>query len=127
MAPVPLSLLRPQVNVLMSHYEDEALFGKTLLLIFEKYSEKTNPADTLRRLDPDLPAYNLPPVVLNELEMSLEKIARAQPAQAIKLADVMWAQHYYEPRKLAIFVMSHLPAEYEENSSPTFKAGSQKA
>jgi len=110
MPPVQLARLRPQVNALMSHYEDAALFGKTLQLILEQYSEK---AGARRRLEPELPAFNVPPVVLNELESGLERLAQAQPAQSARLADELWALNNYEARKLAIFLLAHLPAEFQ--------------
>jgi hypothetical protein len=111
MPPVQLSRLRPQVNALMSHYEDGVLFGKTLLLIFENYSEKPS---IRAQFDPELPVYNVPPVVLNELESDLETLAKIQPAQSVHLADIMWAQGKYESRKLAIYLLAHLPADYQE-------------
>jgi hypothetical protein len=119
MPPVQLARLRPQVNALMSHYEDQALFSRTLLLILEKYSEKFSQrpgspgARAPQRLDPELPAYNVPPVVLNELESALEALAKLQPQQSACLADVMWAQPSYESKKLAIFLLARLPAGYQ--------------
>ena len=111
MPPVSLARLRPQVNALMSHYEDGALFGKTLLLIFEQYSQKPG----LRaRVDPALPAYNLPPVVLSELETGLEALARLQPAACARLADTLWAIPAFESKKLAIFLLAHLPDSHRE-------------
>jgi hypothetical protein len=111
MPPVSLARLRPQVNALMSHFEDTALFGKTLLLIFEQYSQKPG----LRaRVDPALPAYNLPPVVISELETGLETLARLQPAACARLADTLWAMPAFEPKKLAIFLLAHLPASHRE-------------
>ncbi len=114
MPPVQLSRLRPQVNALMSHYEDEALFRKTLLLILEQYSEKGGSAGRRLRRDPALPAYNVPPVVLSEIESTLERLARLQPAASARLADTLWAIQSYEPKKLAIFLLARLPAEHEE-------------
>ncbi len=114
MPPVQLSRLRPQVNALMAHYEDEALFRKTLLLILEGYSEKGGSAGRRLRRDPELLAYNVPPVVISELEAGLETLARLQPDACARLADTLWSIPAYEPKKLAIFLLARLPAFHRE-------------
>ncbi|MDK2981973.1 MAG: hypothetical protein PWQ55_2320 [Chloroflexota bacterium] len=114
MPPVQLSRLRPQVNALMSHYDDEALFTKTLQLILEKYSEKQNTTNAWLRFDPGIPAYYDPPVVLNELESALELLAKTQPQACVGLAEAMWELPQFEPKKLAIFLLAHLGGEHKE-------------
>jgi hypothetical protein len=108
MPPVQLSRLRPQVNALMSHYQDQDLFAKTLRRLLEKYSEKQNSANAWLRFDPGLPAYYASPVVMNELESALELLAKTQPGQCVPLAETMWREAYYEPKKLAVFLLARL-------------------
>jgi hypothetical protein len=114
MPPVQLSRLRPQVNTLMAQYQDEDLFRKTLFLIFEKYAEKKSAVNVWLRPDPGMPAYNLSPIVLNELENAFETLAKVHPEQAIRLADMLWEQDMYEPRKLAITALSALLPPHHE-------------
>ena len=114
MPPVQLVRLRPQVNTLMTHYQDEGLFEKTLLLIFEKYTEKRSATNAWLRPDPGMPSYNLSPLVMNELENAFEALSKLHPAEAIRLADHIWQQPYYEPKRLAIILLASLPPENRE-------------
>ena len=114
MPPVQLSRLRPQVNTLMAQYRDEDLFQRTLLLIFEKYAEKKSAVNVWLRPDPGMPSYNLSPIALNELENAFEVLAKVHPEEAIQLADMLWKQDMYEPRKLAIIALSALLPPYQE-------------
>lgn len=108
MPPVQLSRLRPQVNTLMAQYQDEDLFRKTLLLIFERYTEKKSVVNVWLQPDPGMPAYNLSPIVMNELENAFEVLAKVHPEETIRLADMLWKQEMYEPRKLAITALAAL-------------------
>lgn len=108
MPPVQLSRLRPQVNTLMAQYQDEDLFQKTLLLIFEKYTEKKSTVNAWLQSDPGMPAYNLSPIVMNELENAFEVLAKVHPEETIHLADMLWKHDMYEPRKLAISALAAL-------------------
>jgi hypothetical protein len=114
MPPVQLSRLRPQVNALMSHYGDETRFIRTLQLILEKYSEKQNPTNAWLRVDPGIPTYFSSPVVMNELESALELLAKTRPQNCVPLAEAMWRLPQYEPKKLAVFLLSRLGGEYRE-------------
>jgi hypothetical protein len=114
MPPVQLSRLRPQVNALMSHYGDETRFIRTLQLILEKYSEKQNPTNAWLRVDPGIPAYFIPPVVMNELESALEVLAKTRPQACVPLAEAMWRLPQFEPKKLAVFLLARLGGDYKE-------------
>jgi len=114
MPPVQLARLRPQINALISHYQDHKLFLKTLLLIFENYSEKKSSRNVWLRAKLNMPAWQVPLIVINELEAALEILARAHPQESITLADAMWGQPYYEPKKLAIFLLAKLEPPHQE-------------
>ncbi len=113
MPPVELSLLRPQINALMSHYADEALFIRTLRLLLEKYSEKRSSVNVWLQSDPGMPAHNLPLIVINELQSGLEQLAASQPQAAIHLAERMWELEEYEPKRLSVFTLARLPETYQ--------------
>ena len=114
MPPVQLARLRPQVNTLMNQYQDEGLFEKTLLLIFEKYTEKRSATNAWLRPDPGMPSYDLSPLVMNELENAFESMAKLHPQEAIRLADRIWQQTYYEPKRLAILTLAALRPPHSE-------------
>lgn len=114
MPPVQIARLRPQVNALMAHYQDREYFRKTLLLIFERYSEKKSITNTWLRTDPGLPAYQVPLIVINELESAFSILAKTHPAESARLADMLWALPHYEPKKLAIFLLARLAPPYQD-------------
>ena len=114
MPPVQLARLRPQVNALMAHYQDREYFRKTLLLLLEKYSEKKSATNTWLQDDHNIPAYRVPLIVMNELESALQILAKTHPQACIPLAETLWAQTHYEPRKLAIFLLAKLASPFQE-------------
>ena len=61
-----------------------------------------------------MPAYNLSPIALNELENAFETLAKVHPEQAIRLADMLWEQDMYEPKKLAIMALAALLPPHHE-------------
>ncbi|MGA2112452.1 MAG: DNA alkylation repair protein [Anaerolineales bacterium] len=52
-----------------------------------------------------LPSWNVPAIMVHELEAALAPVFRERQTQSLALADMLWEKGYYEERLLAVFIL----------------------
>lgn len=52
-----------------------------------------------------LPSWNVPALMVHELQLALSPTFRDQPSQSLALADLLWENGYYEERALAVTIL----------------------
>jgi hypothetical protein len=111
MPSVPLERLKPQINAITLQYENSDLFVNSLIALLKSYSSEIDHSSTKISSYSIIPQMNVPMVVLNHLEISLKHLAKKFPDQTIIIASTIWEQRYFETKKIAIFLLSNLPAQ----------------
>lgn len=111
MQSVKLSRLKSQLNALAVHFSEPELFQGAATSLFEMYENKrisTNQWSGRTQLS----FYGIPESVMAELETKFAALSREFPQEAIANADFLWTAPYYEPKKIAIVILSKLDAAY---------------
>jgi hypothetical protein len=113
MSLVQLSRLKSQLNALTTHFNDPVIFKKTLLSLFLLYEKKDSAPGNWQRKNSRLQTYNIPESVMSELESKISGLSRIMPEQALFNADILWGIPYYEPKKIAIVMVSNLNDSFQ--------------
>jgi hypothetical protein len=113
MSLVQLSRLKSQLNALTTHFNDPVIFKKTLISLFLLYEKKDSTQANWRVSNSQLQIYNVPESVLTELESKLASLSRIFPSQALVNTDILWGIPFYEPKKIAIVMVSSLNDFYQ--------------
>jgi len=114
MPSVQLERLRPQINAIITQYENSDMFTRSLISLLKSYSEDIdyNPSQiTAYSL---IPRLNIPQVVLNQLEISLKYLANTYPSQTKSIVEKLWEQRYFETKKIALILLSNLHSQEKD-------------
>ena len=111
MPSVQLERLRPQINAIVTQYENSEIFTKSLISLLKSYSEDIDYSPSQIRAFSLTPRLNVPQVVLNQLEISLKHLARTFPSPTKSIIEKLWEQEYFEPKTLALILLSNLDAQ----------------
>ncbi len=111
MPAIDLTRLQKQIGELVSAFSEPAAFLKTLHEILGFYERRAYRPN--RELMPKtfMRSYNLPAQVLTLIEIGLKQPASLYQEEALRLAQALWQDPYYEARVLAAGILGHLPAE----------------
>jgi len=125
MPAIDLARLRKQANRLADFFFVPDEFMKHLREMLEFYVNHT--LRTKENVAPgsNLKTYRTPPAVITQIENELRPKAKANPAFAIDLADVLWEDGALETRLLAAFLLGRVPPQ-EEHLLPRLTAWTQQ-
>lgn len=111
MPAIDLVRLRRQVLQLTEHFPDPQAFLGNLKLLLESYSLRAYRRGETQRSALTLPTFRVPAPVLKQIHFELQEMAEADPDQALRLADALWAQRSLEHRILAARLLGSIPVE----------------
>jgi len=108
MPSVQLARLRPQINAIITQYENSDMFTRSLIFLLKSYSGNIDRSPSQISAYSLIPRLNVPQVVLNQLEISLKHLARTYPSQTKSIVEKLWEQRYFESKKIALILLSNL-------------------
>ena len=93
----------------MAHYADPKASHLALTDLFELYANHALRFGDAVGIRPMIPIYHLPPPLMRQLEVDLERIVTEDPQPALALADELWQDIYYEVKQVAIIILGLFP------------------
>jgi hypothetical protein len=103
-ASIDLALLRPQAIELAGFLDDPALFRTTLRLLMERYAHRLLRRGSSMVQRGALQAWDVPGLLVRELEAALRSSAEIRPELALAAADAIWAEGKLEEKLLAVYL-----------------------
>lgn len=111
MPSVQLERLRPQINAIVTQYENSEMFTRSLISLLESYSEDIDHSPSQIRAYSLTPRLNVPQVVLNQLEIPLKHLARTFPSHTKSIIENLWEQQYFELKTISLILLSNLEVQ----------------
>ena len=111
MPSVQLERLRPQINAIITQYENSEMFTRSLISLLKSYSDDIDYSSSQISAYSLIPRLNVPQIVLNQLEISLKHLALNYPSQTKLIIENLWGQRYFETKKIALILLSNLPSQ----------------
>jgi len=111
MPSVQLERLRPQINALVTQYENSEMFTRSLISLLKSYSEDIDYSPSQIRAYSLIPRLNVPQVVLNQLEISLKYLARTFPSHTKSIVEKLWEQQCFELKTISLILLSNLEVQ----------------
>jgi len=104
-----LSRLRLQIDQLILIFNQPEEFSRRLHDMLNLYGNHAYRAGQAVKPQSILPSYRVPPLVTRQLVLDLGKTAQERPQETLALVDVLWKDHFLEPRLLAASLLGVLP------------------
>ena len=114
MPSVQLERLRPQINAIVTQYENSEMFTRSLISLLKSYSEDIDHSPSQIRAYSLTPRLNVPQVVLNQLEISLKHLARTFPSHTKSIIEKLWEQQYFELKAISLILLSNLDVQEKD-------------
>ncbi len=112
MPAVQLNRLRTQLQELRWTFTQPETFTAALRSLFSDYSDLTyRPSPALQSAH-ILPSFHIPPVILQQLELSLFPLIQENPSAALAVADELWCDDHIEMRRSAAYILGQIPASH---------------
>jgi hypothetical protein len=111
MPSVQLERLRPQINAIITQYENSEMFTRSLISLLKSYSGDIDHSSSQISAYSLIPRLNVPQIVLNQLEISLKYLARTYPSQTKSIVEKLWEEQFFEPKIIALALLSNLHAQ----------------
>lgn len=114
MPAIQLSRVRQQINELSWLFTQPEAFRRGLHGLFAFYADQvyrpgqTTPSKAL------MPAYRVPPLLIQQLELALHPLCQQNPKAALNLADELWMDTHFELRLVAAYLLGQLPLNLAE-------------
>ena len=108
--------LKKDIAELFSRMDEPEAFDRALEDLFEFYADRTVRPSQSGRPASLLPAFHVPRPVIRELEVGLAAHAADSPDKAFRLAARMWVRGIHEYMLLAVHILEHLPATYQDQA-----------
>jgi len=112
MPAVQLARLRIQTTRLAESYDDPKEFSRGLDSLLELYGNRAFRPGYTASDRSRLPAYNVPPLVMRQLEVELGQVCAADPANSLQNIDQIWKSENLEMREVAIFLLGRVSLDY---------------
>ena len=103
-----LKQFQRQLNQLLLAFSLPKEFHAQLTALFERYEQPGYRYSREVQALPQ-PAYHLPGVMLEEIEIPLTTLAQERPRPALLLAQECWQDDYYETKWVAALVLGQAP------------------
>ncbi len=114
MVAISLAKLRFQIEQLKSRFADPHHFFSALKAMLELYSDQSyHPQAEKRPYRIDY--YQIPPIIIRQLDREFQLIAGLFPAEAIQNAHLLWQDQHYESKVLAARLLGSISAEFSES------------
>jgi hypothetical protein len=114
MPAVQLARLRIQTTRLAESFDDPAEFARGLDSLLELYGNRAyRPGHNVSHRS-RLPAYNVPPLVMQQLELQLGKVGSTDPEHCLQNIDTLWEAKTLEMREVAVFLLGEIPPDFRE-------------
>lgn len=114
MPAIILTRLRFQVTDLVQQVNQPVIFCRRLRSLFDTYADRTYRRGETSPTPPLMPNYRVPLQVIRQVEAELDPMIQRDSAAALALADELWTDAYFEPRLLAVYILSRTPLEPAE-------------
>jgi hypothetical protein len=101
---IDLTLLRPQAIELAGLLDDPALFRASLRLMMERHAHRLLRRGRSMDRRGALQAWDVPGLLMRELEAALRPSAQSRPDSALAAADAIWAEGKLEEKVLAVYL-----------------------
>jgi hypothetical protein len=101
---IDLALLRPQAIELAGFLDDPALFRATLRLLMERHAHRLLRRGRSMDRRGALQAWDVPGLLMRELEAALRPAAQNRPDFALAVADAIWTEGKLEEKLLAVYL-----------------------
>ena len=109
MPAIQLARLKIQSVRLAENFADPQAFVRELHSLLDFYADRTHRPGLAGGPPPLLPAYNVPPQVIRQVERELAPIAIQDTQAALALSDRLWLEDCLECRLVAISLLGLLP------------------
>lgn len=114
MPAVVLNRLREQLRLVFQHFDQPPEFTRLMVELCEEYHDPSFRSDQAISASPFVASLRLPNLVIRQLEISLVNAAAEQPAQALPIADSLWALPWLETRRFAALLLGQIPLSQAE-------------
>ena len=109
MPAVQLARLKAEIQDLSWQFANPAEYSQGLRELLERYADRVyRPSETQPRLK-RVQGFRVPALVLNQIELELERLSRENPGASLLLAEALWKQPYAESHLLAAFLLGRAP------------------
>jgi hypothetical protein len=109
MPAVQLARLRIQTTRLAESFDDSLKFSRGLDSLLELYGNRSFRPGYTASDRSRLPTYNVPPLVMRQLEIELGRVCAADSAISLEIIDQIWQSEILEMRQIAIYLLSQIP------------------
>ncbi len=103
--------LRFQIEGVMHFFTSPEEFHQRLRGLFELYANRALKFGDSAGFRPLIPMYHLPKPLTRQLDIDLDRKIQDDPESAIRLADELWQDSYYEVKQTAITILGLTPIE----------------
>ncbi len=94
MPAVQLARLKAEIQDLSWQFANPAEYSQGLRELLERYADRVyRPSETQPRLK-RVQGFRVPALVLNQIELELERLSRENPGASLLLAEALWKQPY---------------------------------
>jgi hypothetical protein len=101
---IDLTSLRPQTIELAGHLDDPALFRSSLRSLMERHAHRLLRRGRSMDQRGALQAWDVPGLLVREVEAALRPAAQNHPDAALAAADAIWAEGKLEEKLLAAYL-----------------------
>ncbi len=115
MPAVQLARLRIQTTRLAESFDDPAEFASGLDSLLELYGNRAYRPGTNVGHRSRLSAYNVPPLVMQQLELQLGMVGGADPIHCLNNIDKLWETQILEMCEIAVFLLGKVPIDYRQD------------
>ena len=121
MPAVQLARLRIQIVRLSELFQDPPAFRQGLESLLEHYGDRSYRHGEEIIESGQTPSFNVPPLVMRQLEMELNQVTGDVIHSNFELLDSIWSSEYREMRQIAIFLLGRTAANEPKSYFTTLK------
>jgi hypothetical protein len=108
MPAVQIARLKNEVASLGDLFPQPTEFKHRLEALLDFYSDRVYRAGHSVPPAPLTPVYHIHPLVMQQIELELQRRMHENEAAGLTLADLLWSDRHLETRQLAIFLLSQV-------------------
>ena len=95
------SRLQPQIEEVLKYFDNPVIFHKRLSDLFSLYANRTLQFGQSSEPAPLIPSYHLPLPLIRQLQMAVRPYLERDPQTALKAADELWNDSFFEVKQFA--------------------------
>jgi hypothetical protein len=108
MPAVKIARLKSEVAGLGDLFSQTEEFKRTLDHMLDFYSDRVYRAGHNVPPPPLIPIYHIHPLVMQQIELELQRKCQEDETAGLALADVLWTDRHFETRQLAVFLLGQV-------------------